>query len=56
MTISLVFMVGLLGVGSADVLAHTGVHLSAVGGLASAWLVCFIGLALQLIWLRHPPP
>ena len=55
MTISLVFMVGLLGVGSADVLAHTGVHLSAVGGLASAWLVCFIGLAVQLIWLRHPP-
>jgi hypothetical protein len=55
MTISLVFMVGLLGVGSAGVLAHTGVHLSAVGGLAFVWLVCFMGLALQLIWLRYPP-
>jgi hypothetical protein len=55
MTISLVFMVGLLGVGSAGVLPRTGVHFSAVGGLASVRLVCFMGLALQLIWLRHPP-
>ena len=51
-TISLVFMVGLLGVGSVGVLGHTGVSLSAVGEVAALWLMAFMSLAVQLTWRR----
>jgi hypothetical protein len=52
MTISLVFMVGLLGVGSAYALAHRGVHLSTIADVASVWLMSFMVLVVQLAWLR----
>jgi hypothetical protein len=56
MTISLVFMVGLLGVGSAYALAHRGVHLSTIADVASVWLMSFMVLVVQLAWLRQPSP
>jgi dipeptide/tripeptide permease len=56
MTISLAFMVGLLGLGSAGALTHSGIHLSAIADLAAVWLMSFMALAVQLTWLRHPSP
>jgi hypothetical protein len=52
MTISLVFMVGLLGIGSACALVHSGVHLSAIADVASVRLMSFMVLVVQLTRLR----